>query len=311
MFIFVLLWVWFLFSLVKYIPFLAELLRAVVGVFQIYPAAIFMEFVAVLVQLAWAVFWAGTLLLVQKKFESTAITGLSVYLCFSFFWTMQVIRNVVHTTHAGLVATWYFMNGDAMPASPTAASLKRAVTTSFGSICLGSMIVAIIQTIRAMLRSMRGRNSTIAAIADCILSCFESITRYFNHYAFVYCAIYGQPFCSAAGSVMSLFTSTGLMPLVNDSVMDKVLLTSSFIGGAVGGVTGYFAGMAFGVFGSDRFAMLAGGIVIGWIIVSIALQLLESGVSTIFVCFAEDRSVLSRSNPELYAKLTEVLGGMV
>jgi len=129
-FFFVLLWVWFLFSLVRYVPFLAELLRSVVGVFQQYPSSILAEFVAVVVQIAWAVFWGFTVLLIQKRFSANGVTGLSVYLCFSFFWTMQVIRNIVHTTHAGLVATWYFMANDQyMPPSPTAASFKRYATS--------------------------------------------------------------------------------------------------------------------------------------------------------------------------------------
>jgi len=106
-----------------------------------------------------------------------------------------------------------------------------------------------------------------------------------------------------------LFTSLAV-PLVNDSVIDKVLITSSFIGGAVGGVTGYLASGALGIVGGDRFAMLGVGIVLGWIIVAIALQLLESGVSTIYVCFAEDREALRRTNPDLHAKLVELLGGM-
>lgn len=37
--------------------------------------------------------------------------------------------------------------------NPTAASAKRALTTSFGSICYGSLIIAIIQTLKAMARS--------------------------------------------------------------------------------------------------------------------------------------------------------------
>lgn len=42
------------------------------------------------------------------------------------------------------------------------------------------MIVAAIQTLRALVRSIRGRNSILAAIADCILGCIDGLVQYFN-----------------------------------------------------------------------------------------------------------------------------------
>lgn len=35
------------------------------------------------------------------------------------------------------------------------------------------------------------------------------------------------------------------------------------------------------------------------------MQVIDSGVATIFVCFAEDKSALQRSKPELYQALME------
>jgi hypothetical protein len=51
-----------------------------------------------------------------------------------------------------------------MPRNPTAAAAKRALTTSFGSICFGSLIVAVIQTVRTILRSLRSRSANNAAV---------------------------------------------------------------------------------------------------------------------------------------------------
>jgi len=111
------------------IPFLAELLRTVVMVVQHYPATIVLEFVAVLIQAGWTMFWGYTLLVMQPKFSRDALTALTIFLCLSYFWTMQVIRNIVHTTHSGVIATWYFMTGTSyMPENPTLASLRRYVS---------------------------------------------------------------------------------------------------------------------------------------------------------------------------------------
>ena len=85
------------------------------------------------------------------------------------------------------------MGGDNanLPKNPTLKSGKRALTTSFGSICLGSFIVAAIQTVRAILHSLarqRGDNvavQIIACLVDCILGCIEGLVRMFNKYAYV------------------------------------------------------------------------------------------------------------------------------
>ena len=79
-----------------------------------------------------------------------------------------------------------------MPENPTILSFKRSITTSFGSICLGSLLVAILETLRTLIRYARAqRDNIIAFCADCILGIIESLLRYFNLYAFTQVAIYG------------------------------------------------------------------------------------------------------------------------
>jgi hypothetical protein len=85
------------------------------------------------------------------------------FLLLSFYWTSQVLKNIVHVTCAGTFASWYFLMGSpaGMPANPTVGALKRASTTSLGSICFGSFIVAVIKTLRAMVQmGSRNRNCT-------------------------------------------------------------------------------------------------------------------------------------------------------
>ncbi len=92
-----------------------------------------------------------------------------------------VIKNVVHVTASGLYATWYFMSGLGMPSNPTQKAFKRAVTTSFGSICLGSLLVAILKTLRQIVDSARRNNNNILfCLLSCILSCLDSLLRYFS-----------------------------------------------------------------------------------------------------------------------------------
>jgi putative copper export protein len=65
-------------------------------------------------------------------------------------------------------------------------SFLRTVTTSFGSICFGSFLVAILQALRALAQSARenGDAQIFACIAECILGCLASILEYFNKVRF-------------------------------------------------------------------------------------------------------------------------------
>jgi len=83
------------------------------------------------------------------------------------------------------------MYGVAMPANPSIGAFKRSVTTSFGSICLGSLLVAFLRALRQLIASTRGRDNFVAAIADCIIGILDNLMTYFNHYAFTQVAIYG------------------------------------------------------------------------------------------------------------------------
>ena len=46
---------------------------------------------------------------------------------------------------AGTAASWYFQTNER---HPTRAALRRACTTSFGSVCMGSAVVAVLRTVR-------------------------------------------------------------------------------------------------------------------------------------------------------------------
>jgi hypothetical protein len=56
------------------------------------------------------------------------------------------------------------------------------MTTSFGSICFGSLLVAIVQALKALAQEAQnnGDAAIFACIAQCILGCLQSILEYFN-----------------------------------------------------------------------------------------------------------------------------------
>jgi len=114
-------------------------------------------------------------------------------------------------------------------------SFKRAITTSFGSICFGSLIIAVIQTLKALARQARREGSDegnllvviLACCAECILQCIGDIIEYFNVYAFTEVAIYGKSYCQAAKDTWTICKSHGIEALINDNLIGNVLSIGS------------------------------------------------------------------------------------
>lgn len=106
-------------------------------------------------------------------------------LCVSYFWQAFVVKYVVHTTVCGVTATWYFTYPLTVPPSPVLNSLRRALTTSFGSICLAALLISVIRAIRLVIdlaRSRsRSRGGALAAMFLCLFAClidlFESVAQ--------------------------------------------------------------------------------------------------------------------------------------
>jgi len=286
------------------IPFASTVLKTVANVVQEYPATYYTAYASLLVHFVWVFLWASTIVLVQA-FAPNIFYALATFLILSFYWTTQVIKNVVHVTVSGTISTWYFMKGTVgIPPNPTMKALRRACTYSFGSICLGSLLVAALQTVRAIINGVRNRaNNIIVAIIDCILSCLEGLFLYFNKYAYTQVAIYGKTYCTAAKDTWQLIKSHGVEAIINDDLISGVLTLGAILGGLVcgifGGVLGWFVLPHYWIS-----AAVAGG-VIGFTFVLLTMEVIDSGVSTIFVSFAMDPEALRRNDPELYEKFRE------
>lgn len=154
-----------------------------------YGASVYVAFFMQVVSIVWAVVWTVAVL-----GAAGANSGIVAFLLIlSLYWTSNVLMNVVQVIAGGVAATWYYQS---QTRNVTSASAKRALTTSFGSICYGSFIVSLIETLRVLARSMSRDHWVMACIIDCILGCIQAIAQFITKYAYAYVAIWGQDFCS-------------------------------------------------------------------------------------------------------------------
>jgi len=272
--------------------------------------ALFFSVFWVLIQFAYGLFWVSTLALAFDKYNGASLFWICLFLLFSFYWTAQVLKNCLHVTIAGVFASYYFLSGtSSMPNHPLPSAAGRAFGRSFGSICFGSLVVALIQTLRALARSLRDQAAWLACILDCILGCIEGIVKYLNHWAYSQVAIYGKSYCQAAKATMSLFHRVGLDAIVQDNFIDSVLNVAIMLTCCLCLGIGYGVGKNNFTLGEEEqnvddaviFAWYCaiGGLLVGGYMMVAFMEVINSGCACTFVCLAEDPAALRRTKPEI------------
>jgi len=228
--------------------------------------------------------------------------GLLFFAVLSLFWTVQVLSNVIHVTVAGTVASWYFYA--VPPPNPTLAAFKRATTWSFGSICLGSLVVAIVQALRWLFSYLarKSENALVQCCVDCILGCLQALIRYVNVYAFALIAIYGKTYCVAASDAWDLLTMCGIDAVVNDNLIGSVLFFGSLFSGLASGLAAILVGASI-LPSLSLLGLFFIGFVIGLVLASCVLEVIASAVAAFFVCLSEDVQKLRENHTELHDRL--------
>jgi len=248
----------------------------------------------------------------SKSPDDCSINGGYVFLLLlSFFWTQQVVQNTIHVSVAGTVATWWFAPAEANSfcSSAVTESFVRATTLSFGSICMGSLLVALIQTLRSVVEQMRRQeDGFLVCIADCILSCLEDYAQYFNRWAYVYVGMYGYNYTTAGKKVMELFQSRGWSTVISFDLVSGALFMSSVMVGLLSGICGVIIQKTFpswskGLGDDSGMLFFWVAFLIGLLLTSIMMSIVASAVNTVIVCFAEAPEEFQLNHPRLSDEL--------
>lgn len=123
-------------------------------------------------------------------------------------------------------------------------SFVRATTTSFGSICFGSLLVAIIETLKTLVQSARadddngGCAAFLLCLVECLLNCLEGILEYFNKFAYIYVGLYGYSYLEAGKNVFTLFQQKGWTVIINDDLVSNTLSLFCLVIGLLTGAVG-------------------------------------------------------------------------
>jgi hypothetical protein len=153
-------------------------------------------------QAAWSILWGlaalGLEFLINNKGEKTGgndaggLTGTiaAFAMLTSYFWVSVFIRNVAAFCAASVTGDYWWKG--ASERAPTFGAIRRALTTSFGTLSLSALLVSIVRTAKALarmqLRKAEGRANNAAGIVllvlaiavSCIVSLFAAVLEWAN-----------------------------------------------------------------------------------------------------------------------------------
>lgn len=325
-------YVCYAYGLWKDIPFAASTLstgvtacRTNLGVFAFAFASPLINFVTVILQfmslvsfLGWLGMFDSSNLDEDHEISGAVRFGLTTtYILFllSLYWTSEVIKNITTVTVSGTVGTWWYSPVEARSCCSSAVmdSFKRATSYSFGSICFGSLIVAILNVINNMLRRAQrnGRCGLLWCVIRCIMVYIERLVEYFNKWAFVYVGLYGYDYMTAGKNVMTLFKSRGWSTVIAHSLVQKAM---GMIALCIALVTGLIIALASSLvqevemgFGAQGIGLMAFflSFYISIINSSTLLSVVSTSTDTAIVCFAEGPAEFEENHPQLSMRMQE------
>ena len=203
------------------IPFSVLMLQTAIDVSKHFGHVYLVSAIGGLLATVFAAWFSVTLVSVYIKYEPSPnnpacaqgaggcsqgkVIGLIVFITFAAYWITEWLKNTIHTTISGVYGSWYF-NSKNYPTKVTRGALRRSLTYSFGSISLGSLVVAIINFLRQLAsvakQQAAAEGNLIGTILFCVVGCLIGIldwaVQFLNRYAFSHIALYGKAYIPAA-----------------------------------------------------------------------------------------------------------------
>ncbi|KAF2188685.1 DUF580-domain-containing protein [Zopfia rhizophila CBS 207.26] len=319
-------------SWIPRIPFSVLMLQTSIDVSKRYGHVYLVSLIGGLLATAFGAWYSVTLVAIYVKYEpgnnpacntgaggcgSGKVIGLIVFITFAMYWISEWLKNTIHTTISGVYGSWYFCSNN-FPSGATRGAFKRSMTYSFGSISLGSLIVAIINFIRQAVsiaqRSAAEDGNVVGTIFFCCLGCIIGIidwaVQFLNRYAFSHIALYGKSYIKAAKDTWTMIKDRGIDALVNECLIGPVLtMGATFIAYACAFLAYLYLVFTSPVYNQDgayTAVVVAFAFLIGLQICNIFTTPLSSGIDTIFVAAAWDPEVMIRDHPDLYERMVTV-----
>ncbi|CAO1437826.1 unnamed protein product [Diamesa serratosioi] len=214
---------------------------------------------------------------------------------FAFFWFSQFLIGCQHYVIAGSVSRWFFTRNKKKLGFPVLQSFTTLIRYHLGTICFGSLLIAIVQMMRVLLKGIQSlvnnpQNPVTTFLfnaCQCCLACFENFIQYLTRNAYIIVAIDGDSFCPAGKRAFSLLASNALRVMAINSVGDFVLLLGKVFVVLVTVLVGIeLIQNKPGLHHTSVPVILCG--IFAYLMSNCFLTVFEMTVDTIFLCFCID-----------------------
>merc|ERR1711977_680011 len=229
--------------------------------------------------------------------------------CPSLFIIDAFLAIIAMVTTYGAFGQWYY---GGTPNS--CASFCRASTSHFGSICFGSLLVAMIETAHDVLHILQKKGwfpSWLLCCLDHMCNSVQSAFEYVNMYGFVQVAVNDESFFSASKRAISFLKYKGLTALINDSIVGRMAWLGAAAGGMLSGALPvliqryiHHADLTkLSLDGNQETTLATAGFLMGSFVVYTLISPVHAMVTALLVCFAEHPEVLFKDHEEDYKAL--------
>lgn len=250
---------------------------------------------------------------------------MQVYHLFGWFWMMNFIIALGQCVQAGAFASYYWAwdKKHDLPKFAVTASFFRTLRYHTGSLAFGSLIIAIVQLIRAALEYLDhtlngpGEQSEIKKyLVKCLKCCFwclEKFLKFLNKNAYIMIAVHGDNFCTSAKNAFFLLMRNIVRVVVLDKVTDFVLFLAqlTIVAGLGIGSFYWFEWRQDGEALNYVFAPILIIVIGAYVVTSAFFSVYNMAIDTIFLSFLED-SERNDGSPEkpyyMNKSLRKILG---
>lgn len=330
----------FMFNNFNRFSFSALMLKLVVSAMTKYPSTILVSFMSSIITAFISIVYMVSLVMIvnwrtlgddtncpHTNGNDVCVSTVSIFVylfaMFSGFYIFQVLQNTTHVILAGVFSSWYFFDTypeQSKPKTPAFGAIRRAFTYCFGSICFGSLLVSLVQTLRMSLQLVKSRLQSIrqqdnesngdASLLTCFLLCFVTILewiarefeywmQWFNRYAYSYLSMYGKPYLASARDTFEILKYKGMDILINDSLIGSAISFYSLLSMGITGLVLYitFQGSNLQEMGPEMLTIgLFGGLLVAYFIVSTTINCLDVGFVTFTIGLAVDPEAFTRTD---------------
>merc|ERR1719159_2046399 len=306
----------------RFIPFTAALLSVAADVSLKNLRSLWVGVVGFFLQLTWlGVVGVGFARFVNQLDTQTQEDNqgpLAFGICIVLVWGLMAYAYAMYVAYCGVYGRWCFGHYPSV-----SASLTVAFTKSFGSICFGSLLVAIVRALRVMVDSARrqanNRNAAAAVLAclvSCILSIIEDIMEWFNTFAYVQVAVRGLKYTDSCRANAAL-ARTNNFGAVRSQIVSTSVVGYGVLGSAMVGVIAAFAACPYDFIkahqndpdsSSTVAVWFTCAVLVAFSVAGLFASLLDAGVTTIIVCWGESPAVIAAEHPGVHEEFVRCTG---